>query len=153
MSWLGYLLTVIFVGHSLFGPTAPRMLDQMLGASGVDARVEAQIINGAPLRYNWDNGAQAKGINARAALAEGGTDILILTEAQPLPDQLKWNDSFGHALAYYQAALATNPKALVFLQDAGWVDGSHTKRFVHPNVAWALRDALEYRGVLGGGDR
>ena len=125
MNALGYLLSVLFVGNSLFGPTAPQMLQQMLTADGIETRVEAQIINGAPLSYNWQNGAQARGVNARAVLAEGDTDILIMTEAQPLPDQLKWNDTRANALAYYRAAVGANPNAMVFLQET-WPQGAGT---------------------------
>lgn len=71
---------VLLIGHSPVGPTMPRMLDGLLTTRSVDA----QVINGAPLIYNWDHGAEAEGVNARAVLPLGGYATLILTEAVPL---------------------------------------------------------------------
>lgn len=117
------LLSVLLVGHSLFGQTGPRMLEQLLEAGGHAPEVTAQIINGAPLRYNWDNGAEAKGDNAREVLAQGGVNAVILTEAIPLADQIKWNDSAGFAGKFHALAIKENPKAQVFLQET-WPQGA-----------------------------
>jgi len=117
------LLSVLLVGHSLFGETGPRMLEQLLQAGGRDATVSAQIINGAPLRYNWDNGGEAKGDNAREVLAKGGVNAVILTEAIPLADQIKWNDSAGFAGKFHALAVEGNPQAQVFLQET-WPQGA-----------------------------
>ncbi len=112
---------VLMVGHSLIGPHQPQMLDHMLSARGIDAPVEAQIINGAPLHYNWDQGFLADGVNARDRLAEGGVTHLILTEAIPLATHLKWSDPQGSILRYFNAAHAMNPDVQVFLQET-WHD-------------------------------
>ncbi len=112
MSWLETLTSVLFVGHSLFSPTNPQMLDPFLP----DTQVQAQIINGAPLKHNWDHGDQAQ-INARALLPRGKTDALILTEAVPLANHLEWSSSADYAQRYYDLALAANPDTRVFLQE------------------------------------
>ena len=54
MTGLASVFSVLMVGHSLFGTTGPTMLEQALLAGTGDARLQAQIINGAPLRYNWN---------------------------------------------------------------------------------------------------
>ena len=54
MSGLGGLFSVLMVGHSLFGADGPDMLQEALRAGVGQGEVRAQIINGAPLRYNWD---------------------------------------------------------------------------------------------------
>ncbi|MFK7753067.1 MAG: hypothetical protein AB8B51_11020 [Sedimentitalea sp.] len=114
MSWLDTLGGVLFVGHSLFGQTNPQMLDDVLPPEVV---VEAQIINGAPLSYNWENGDAAEGANARKALAEGRFDVLIVTEAIPLANHLQWSDSAGALKNYADLAHGANPQARVFLQE------------------------------------
>lgn len=122
MNLLGILLSVLLVGHSLFGQKSPPMLEQLLLAQGADQQVVAQIINGAPLRYNWENGATAQGVNARDHLAQGNVDVVILTEAQPLAEHVKWSDTSGHALNYYQLATRANARAQVYLQET-WPAG------------------------------
>jgi len=59
---------VPFVGHSLVGTTMTNMRDALLPAS---LAVRAQVINAASLACNWDHGAGAQGVNARAALPTG----------------------------------------------------------------------------------
>ena len=98
MSWISSLIGILFIGHSLFGPTNPQMLSQVL--QGRDVRVAAQIINGAPLSYQWDNGAKAEGVNARSVLPGGGFNVVILTEGIPLANQMQYNDSIGSARRY-----------------------------------------------------
>ncbi|MCE8534416.1 hypothetical protein KBY24_13575 [Ruegeria pomeroyi] len=119
MSWITSLIGILFIGHSLFGPTNPQMLSQVL--EGRDVRVAAQIINGAPLSYQWDNGAKAEGVNAREVLPVGGYDVVILTEGIPLANQMQYNDSIGSARRYYDLALSANPDTRVFLQET-WHD-------------------------------
>tara|TARA_R110002012_G_scaffold273275_1_gene459086 strand:+ start:80 stop:475 length:396 start_codon:yes stop_codon:yes gene_type:complete len=84
MSGLGGLFSVLMVGHSLFAADGPDMLQEALRAGLGQGEVRAQIINGAPLRYNWQESDSAEGVDARDALPEGKTTHLILTEAIPL---------------------------------------------------------------------
>ena len=55
MSLFSLLAEVLFVGHSLIGPTLPNLVEAGLAQMGQPAEVEAQIINGAPLAYAWDH--------------------------------------------------------------------------------------------------
>jgi hypothetical protein len=116
MSLFSLLAEVLYVGHSLVGPNLPVLveagLDQMEGPS----RVEAQIINGAPLAYAWDNADQAEGVDGRAALA-AGVDHLILTEAVPLAGQLQWNDSTALVARWADAAQAGSPDVKVWVYE------------------------------------
>ena len=50
---------ILFIGHSLVGPTMPIMLNAFLADQAVDSSAVAQVINGAPLIYNWNNGDTA----------------------------------------------------------------------------------------------
>ena len=105
---------VLFVGHSLVGNTMPRMLDGLLPTSQL---VRAQVINGSPLAYNWDHGATAQGVNARAVLPSGAYGTLILTEAIPLAGHLQWSNTYGIARNYAALAWAANPSARVMIYE------------------------------------
>lgn len=111
------VFSVVMVGHSLFGQTGPDMLQNALSATSGGATVEAQIINGAPLRYSWEKSDTAEGIDARMVLPQGKTTDLILTEALPLANHLKWSETGVYADAFARLALAANPGARVFVQE------------------------------------
>ena len=91
-------LNTMMIGHSLVGTTMPHMLNRLLASSGRMA--ETQVINGSPLGYNWENGATAQGVNARALLGNGRYDTLIMTEGVPLDMALQWNDTYRNARNY-----------------------------------------------------
>ena len=110
------IASVLMVGHSLFGPDNPVMLQSLLRETTPTATVEAQIINGAPLSYNWEHGASAEGINARERLKEP-VDAVILTEAIPLANHLQWSNTEEAVTLYYQAAKSANPDAVIYLQE------------------------------------
>ena len=63
MGIMSLLADVVFVGHSLVGPTLPGLVESALKQLGAPSVVQAQIINGASLAYNWDNSAEAEGID------------------------------------------------------------------------------------------
>ncbi|MQQ09270.1 hypothetical protein GFB49_12455 [Epibacterium sp. SM1979] len=109
------ITSLVFVGHSLFSHDNPRMLDQLFDATQPTA-VEAQIINGAPLSYNWQHAAEAEGINARTRLAEG-VDAVIVTEAIPLANHLKWSNTRESVTQFYELARSQNPDVRFFLQE------------------------------------
>ncbi|MEQ6248525.1 hypothetical protein ABMC89_06515 [Sulfitobacter sp. HNIBRBA3233] len=113
------VLSVVMIGHSLFGKTGPDMLQAALQPRAAEATVQAQIINGAPLKYNWDNSAAAEGIDARRILPRGGVTDLILTEAIPLANHLRWSETEVYAQAFAGLALGANPEARIFVQE-GW---------------------------------
>ncbi|AUQ75434.1 hypothetical protein [Phaeobacter piscinae] len=124
MTLADLVASVVMVGHSLFGPDNPVMLEQLLtqqpalaaGQTGDTITVEAQIINGAPLSYNWAHADQAEGINARTRLVDG-IDVLIVTEAIPLANHLKWSDTEGALTKFYTLAHSANPEVEVYLQE------------------------------------
>lgn len=117
MSGLGGLFSVLMVGHSLFGADGPDMLQEALRAGLGQGEVRAQIINGAPLRYNWDESDSAEGVDARGVLPEGQTTHLILTEAIPLANHTRWSDTEVYAQAFFGLAAAANPSVKVYLQE------------------------------------
>ncbi len=117
MSVFTLLADILFVGHSLVGPDLPPMVQAGLRLMGQEQTVAAQIINGAPLKFQLENGATAEGVDARAELAKGDTDVLILTEAIPLAAQIQWNDTPAQVAAYATLARAANPSVQVYLYE------------------------------------
>jgi len=111
----------LFIGHSLVGPTMPNMFNDFTGSAW---DVDAQVINGAPLRWGWDNGASAEGVNARDVLPSGVYDAVILTEALPLADQIQWNDTQGYAKRYYDLAINANPNTQFYIYETWHSMGS-----------------------------
>jgi len=111
------VFSVVMVGHSLFGITGPEMLEAALASTSTDVQVRAQIINGAPLLYNWDHSGEAQGIDARTVLPQGTTTDLILTEAIPLANHLQWSETEVFAQAFAGLALSAKADARVFVQE------------------------------------
>ena len=117
MSLFACLAKILFVGHSLIGPTLPGMVEAGLDRMGLPAVVEAQIINGATLAYSWDHSDKAEGVDGRKALAGGQVTALVLTEAVPLAGHLKWDDSAGMVARWAAAAKDGNAKARVYVYE------------------------------------
>lgn len=111
------LAEILFVGHSLVGPNLPGLVEAALATGGTPSRVEAQVINGAPLVWSWDHSAEGEGVDARARLAEGTVTDLILTEAQPVADHVQWNDTAGQVARWAGAAREANPDTRVWLYE------------------------------------
>ena len=150
------LTALVMIGHSLIGPDNPRMLQQLL-AAGQDNRpvVEYQVINGAPLRYNWEHADKAQGINARERLAKGPVDAVIVTEAIPLANHLRWSDTEGSVENFYTLAAQSNPYVTLYLQE-GWHSllsgtGAEVPFDNGGDVAWRERldnDLPRWQGVV-----
>lgn len=143
MSVLPGLATILFVGHSLIGPHLPGVTELALDAAGHPVRAEAQIINGAPLIWNWDHSAEAQGVDGRARLAQGGIEALVLTEAIPLASQIIWNDTDGLIARWGAAARAASPEARIYLLET-WHDldagpANPVQEAENPTLNWRER--------------
>ena len=108
---------VLFIGHSLVGPTMPRMFNVFMEDIGHPDRAAIQIINGSSLRYNWENGATAQGVNAREVLLDGTYDAVIVTEAVPLDTHLQYSDTYGYAQRYFDLAVGANPDTQFYVYE------------------------------------
>ncbi|UWQ78530.1 hypothetical protein K3725_14605 [Leisingera sp. S132] len=109
------ITSVVMIGHSLFGPDNPQMLEQLLDTQA-EARVEAQIINGAPLSYNWQHSSSAEGVDSRERL-QMPADAVIVTEAIPLANHLEWSGTEQAVAQFYELARAANPDVRFYLQE------------------------------------
>lgn len=155
MSWLSTLVGVFFIGHSLIGTTNPQMLRQVLEERAPEVQVAAQIINGAPLKINWNKAAEAEGANARVVLPQGGFNAVILTEGIPLDNHLEWNGTEAYARNFYDLALRSRPDTRVFLQETWHSLNSGTGVEVpyddHDDIPWRDRidrDLPKWQGVV-----
>lgn len=117
MSLTSLLAEVLFIGHSLVGPQLPGMVSRAAAAQGVEMRAEAQIINGAPLVWNWNNADKAEGVNGRKALETGRYDHLVLAEAIPLANHIQWSGSGEWARSWADLARASRPGAQVWIYE------------------------------------
>ena len=143
MNGLASVFSVLMIGHSLFGTSGPTMLEQALLAGTGEGRVQAQIINGAPLRYNWEESDTAEGVDARAVLPDGGISHLILTEAIPLENHTKWSETDVYAQAFASLAISANPAAHVYVQETWHSLKSGSGEAVEyddkANIPWRVR--------------
>lgn len=145
MSLFSLLAEVLYIGHSLVGPTLPTMVEAGLAQMQEPAEVEAQIINGASLAYSWDHSANAEGVDGRAALAEGGVQSLIVTEAVPIAAHVEWSDTAGNVARWAAAARTANPEAQVWLYE-NWPSlntGTPSAGKDDPGGAMPWRERLE----------
>ncbi len=117
MSLLSFLADVLFVGHSLIGPNLPPLVEGALDRLTGPSVVQSQIINGASLAYNWDHADQAEGVNARTELALGLTRALVLTEAQPIADQMAAGLTVPALVNFARAAILANPDTRIYLYE------------------------------------
>ncbi|MBN2630471.1 MAG: hypothetical protein JXR75_08020 [Rhodobacteraceae bacterium] len=117
VGFLPYLADILFVASGLIGPDLPALVEGGLRQMQAPASVVAQITTGAPLRFGGPAVAIAQGVDAKAQLAKGETDVLIVTEAIPLAETLKSNDTPGQIAAFAALAQAANPKVRVLLHE------------------------------------
>ena len=145
MTPISALIGVLFVGHSLFGKVNPQMLKQVLQGQSSSIQVEAQIINGAPLKYNWSHSSRAEGVDGRVELPKKRYNVVILTEAIPLANHMKWSQPSENALNFYELAVKANPGTQVYLEETWHSLNSGTgvkiKHDDNADIAW--RDRLD----------
>lgn len=149
------LTGVLFIGHSLFGKTGPDMLSDLLRREIPEARVEAQIINGAPLKWNWTHSAEAEGVDARVLLPQGGIGTVILTEAIPLENHLKWSETKVYASRFHALAARARPGTQVLVQETWHSLNSGTGAEVahddNADIPWRERldrDLPKWQGIV-----
>ena len=117
MSFLTLLTDILFVGHSLVGPSLPPMVEAGLERQGYNLEVSAQVINGAPLKYSWNNSSEGERGDARTILPKGETSVLVLTEATPIAAQVEWNESAAYVAKFAQLAWDARPDTQVYIYE------------------------------------
>lgn len=117
-------LRVYHLGHSLVGRNMPAMLEQLAGA-GHDYR--SQIGWGSSLQSHWEPDIPVNGLkeenahdhyeDAKAAVASGRFDALVLTEAVEIKDSIKYFDSPKYIRRWARDARQANPAMRVYLYE------------------------------------
>jgi hypothetical protein len=114
---------VMHIGHSLMEKEMPLFVKTLADEAKISHSYSYQLIIGSPLTYQWDIGnfgeeEQKKkgrqGVDARAALATGKFDALVMCDATPVLTHLKWG-SLESAPKFYELALRSNPEMRVYL--------------------------------------
>jgi hypothetical protein len=108
---------VLFVGHSLVNQDMPAMARAVAASVGVDFTYDVQLIDGGSLEVNWNQAERATGVRAREALATGGYDTVVLTEAVNLDDHLRWSEPAVHAARWYALAREHRPDVRLFFYE------------------------------------
>lgn len=130
-------IQVYHLGHSLVGWDMPAMLAQLAGAGH---GFHSQLGWGANLREHWDpdieiNGFEAENIHAEhqephEALASGGYDAVVLTEALPIVSAIRYHAPHDYLRKWSVAAWEGNPEARVYFYETwhpldiedGWLE-------------------------------
>jgi hypothetical protein len=141
MSILILLVNVLFVGHSLIGPALPAMVEGGLALQGQPMTVPAQVINGAPLRYSWDNRAQGARDDARVILPRGQTAVSIRIKAVPVAAQITRNDSAGHVAKFAGLAWQARPETQVHIHET-WPGIPSAPGVADPGSTTSWRNSL-----------
>jgi len=134
----------LFVGHSLVGQVMPTMFNSFMQSQSFDVHADAQVIDGASLRYNWDNGTSAQGVNAREVLPSGDYDTVIVTEAIPLEEQIRWNDTQGYVSRYFDLAQSADADTRIYVYETWHEIGADTN-------AWRAQiesDLTKWQGIV-----
>jgi hypothetical protein len=119
-------MQVYHLGHSLVGRDMPAMLTQLAQAAGYAGHAShSQLGWGASLDQHWrgevpgfeQENAHPAHRPARAALAGGDYDAVVLTEMVELRDAIRWHDSPRALADWARVAVQGRADARVYLYE------------------------------------
>lgn len=122
-------VSAFYIGHSLMGTTVPGMMQGLL-----EEPVEMQILNGAPLEWQWKEAHHAQGVNGRKWLPGHAVEALVITERVPLAPAVEYHDSLGYAAKWVELARQSNPRVKPYLYQ--------TWDYIEPGSTRAWRDRI-----------
>ncbi|SMO69062.1 hypothetical protein [Paracoccus laeviglucosivorans] len=105
-------VSAFYLGHSLVSPTLPEMMHNLM-----ETPVEFQIINGAPLEWQWNESANAQGMNGREWLPTHPVDAFVMTERVPLAPTVEYHASQKYAADWAALAVKANPAVKLYLYE------------------------------------
>ncbi len=143
---------VFYLGHSLIGEWMPAMIQDLATAAGVEQTYQYQIGIGAPLSWQYTSPQTAQGVNATQTISHNPFDVFVLTEAVPLADQMRYNDTIGYATRYLNEARQGNPNVQAYVYEV-WDyrrtgDAAWRTQIVADRVRWeSIVDSLNRAAV------
>lgn len=148
-------LRVFYIGHSLQNWTVPTMVQSFARAQNLGHEYQAQIGNGASLRWQWDRPDRAEGVNAQEVLPRTPFDALVVTEAVPLDENVRWNEPASFFRRFLELARRSNPDVQGYLYETWhsrneprWRERLDTDRATWESIADQVNAAYEGRDVL-----
>lgn len=109
--------SVFFVGHSLINFEMPKNAEVLARSLGLELTWDAQIIDGAPLEIHATHPERSQSKRVDVALPSGRYDTLVMTEAVPIDDMIRYRDPVRHAAAIARLASKGRPDARIFLHE------------------------------------
>jgi hypothetical protein len=106
-----------FLGHSLINFHVPNIVNKLSIASSQTFSYDANIGNGAPLSWHWNNPTTGQGPQWDLTLPLGGYENFIITEAVPLDGHLTYSDTYRYADSLYSFAQQSNPNVQYYLYE------------------------------------
>jgi hypothetical protein len=108
---------VFYVGHSLVNHNMPRMVSEIAKSKGFTGHnYSEQIINGASLKYNWDNSVNGEnGVDFKIDY-NSNFNTLVITEAIPLDNHLMWNNTplYGYNFCKMAEDINANTQCYIY---------------------------------------
>lgn len=124
-----------YVGNSLVNHYLPWVVQRLDPAQANAYKVA--LINGAGLRYQWENHARTNnGVDAWIELPRGTYDRLVLTESVPLTSAFKWNKPALHARRFAELALPVEPDLRLYLYGT-WPHLTNTSNHPWTQPTWS----------------
>src|SRR5690606_30191615 len=109
--------SVFFVGHSLINFEMPKNAEVLARSLGLELTWDAQIIDSAPLEIHATHPERSQSKRVDVALPSGRYDTLVMTEAVPIDDMIRYRDPVRHAAAIARLASKGRPDARIFLHE------------------------------------
>ena len=128
------------VGHSLVNTTMPAMLVPVAQSLQKQIQMTVQIINGAPLSWQWNNHTQAQQSTGNPAFTDLYNalptlrpDVVVLTERVDIAATIQWENTNGYVGMWVARARAANPNVRPYLYttwygyNSSWYPGMTTR--------------------------
>lgn len=125
---------VFLIGHSQTNFTMPRYMASLAKQAGLDYTYQVQIINGSPLKYQWENSATAQGTDGRVELPKGAFDVLFLNDNRPFQSAQAEANSVTYGNLWWDLALS-KPAVRVILQPY-WPWKTNDIYYADPDPSW-----------------
>ena len=113
------------VGHSLVNEKMPMYLVGVATEMGKQIALSVQIINGAPLEWQWNRHVDVENrgqgnllfTDLRVGLKSASPpfDVLVITERVDISASLKWHNSPAFSKLWRDLAVEANPNARIFM--------------------------------------